>query len=158
MLGLSPSLLGGGTLGNPPHNMWTHQRPPGPGHSLAYHNPQEKSDKPEDAKFYWISNTNFLLSHPNSNWTRVGIDNCRSQLKLDAVRILIPSNEFSSLQFWSKQSAFAALGLCSRKLVIGAQCTFFLMKGFSKGLFRKNMKRRDFRRDCSGKTDNDGIF
>ena len=40
----------------------------------------------------------------------------------------------------------------------GAQCTFFLTKGFSKGLFRKNMKRRDFRRDCSGKIYNDGIF
>ena len=39
LLGLSPSLLGGGTLGNPPHNMWTPQKPPGPGHPLVYHNP-----------------------------------------------------------------------------------------------------------------------
>ena len=53
---------------------------------------------------------------------------------------------------------WVTIGLCSGKLVIGAQCTFFLMKGFSKGLFRKNMKRREFRRDCSGKIDNDGIF
>ena len=51
LLGLSSSLLGGGTLGNPPHNMWTPQRPPGPGHSLADHNPQEKSDKPENFPF-----------------------------------------------------------------------------------------------------------
>jgi hypothetical protein len=27
LLGLSPSVLGGGTLGNPPHNMWTPQSP-----------------------------------------------------------------------------------------------------------------------------------
>ena len=42
LLGLSPSLLGGGTLGNPPHNMWTPQKPPAPGHSLVYQNPERK--------------------------------------------------------------------------------------------------------------------
>ena len=35
LLGLSPSVLGGGTLGNPPHNMWTPQSPLVRGSSLS---------------------------------------------------------------------------------------------------------------------------
>ena len=44
MLGLSPSLLGGGTQGNPPHNMWTPQMPPGPGQQHCLSKFQKNSD------------------------------------------------------------------------------------------------------------------
>ena len=44
MLGLSPSLLGGGTPGNPPHNMWTSQMPPGPGQPRCLSKSQKNSD------------------------------------------------------------------------------------------------------------------
>ena len=44
MLGLSPSVLGGGTPGNPPHNLWTPQMPPGPGQPRCLSKSQKNND------------------------------------------------------------------------------------------------------------------
>ena len=43
LFGVSPSLLGGGTLGNPPHNMWIPQSPSWSGEAtLTIKVPEEK--------------------------------------------------------------------------------------------------------------------